>query len=271
MGIQSGLHERITMNTFIHLNSQDLEHLVVTIETSLKINNRYQFFLWAQGALQGFIPHETLFGAYGDISKMRFKCETFSRGVLSERAQQEVGDTVNGLLPRLADDWLRGGRMPRLSCADSEDQVGRRQLLTDIKRCDFGHVAAHGAKEIQGDFGSFFVFAGLPQAPGPREAYLLEMLMPYLHMALHRMLANPGSGEAPEVVTVARLSKREIQVLHWVKNGKTNQEIGQILDISQTTAKNHVQRIMRKLKVNNRAQAVGKGAVLRLLAPGESA
>jgi DNA-binding CsgD family transcriptional regulator len=58
--------------------------------------------------------------------------------------------------------------------------------------------------------------------------------------------------------------------LHWVKNGKTNNEIGQILGISAPTVKNHVQNIMRKLNVNNRAQAVGKSAVLRLLAPGES-
>jgi transcriptional regulator EpsA len=259
------------MNKFVHLTSHDLEHLVVTIETSLRINNRYQFFLWAQGALQGFIPHETLFGAYGDVAKMSLKSETFSRVLLSKRAEQEVGDTVNGLLPRLADDWLRGGRTPRLSCADGDDQVGRRQLLTDIKHCGFGHVAAHGAKDVSGEFGSFFVFAGLERSPGAREAYLLEILMPHMHMALHRMLANPSSGEAPETVAVARLSKREIQVLHWVKNGKTNLEIGQILDISPTTAKNHVQRIMRKLKVNNRAQAVGKGATLRLLAPGEHA
>ena len=69
----------------------------------------------------------------------------------------------------------------------------------------------------------------------------------------------------------ALLSKREIQVLHWVKGGKTNQEIGQILDISPPTVKNHLQNIMRKLNVNNRAQAVGKATTLRLVAHSQDA
>ena len=69
-----------------------------------------------------------------------------------------------------------------------------------------------------------------------------------------------------ELAPTLLLSKREIQVLHWVKNGKTNQEIGQILGISPPTVKNHLQKIMRKLNVNNRAQAVGKCATLRLMA-----
>jgi transcriptional regulator EpsA len=258
------------MKTPVRLNSHDLEHLLVTIETSLTVNKRVQFFLWAQGALQGFIPHETLFCAYGDIARMRFKFETFTRGLFNTQAEQEVGDPVNGLLPRIMDDWLRGGRVPRLLSPDGDDQVGRRQLLADLKRCEFGHVVAHGAREMQGEGGSFFVFVRHPSPQAPRDAYLLELLMPYLHMALHRMLINESSEKIDEVEAVTLLSKREIQVLHWVKNGKTNQEIGQILDISPPTVKNHVQNIMRKLNVTNRAQAVGKGATLRLLVAGES-
>ena len=70
------------------------------------------------------------------------------------------------------DDWLRHARVPRLFSADGEGQVGRRQLFGDLKRFDFGHAAAHGAKEVQGAFGSFFLFLGLPHSPGARDAYL---------------------------------------------------------------------------------------------------
>jgi transcriptional regulator EpsA len=255
----------------VRLSASDLEHLIVTIETSLMITNRSQFYLWAQGALQGFIPHETLLCASGDIAQMRFKHETFSRGLLDAQIEQDIGDPVNGVLSRLVDDWLRGGGKPRLSCTDAEGQVGRRQLLSDLARRNFGHVAAHGAREMRGEFGSFFVFLQLPNPPSARDSYLLELLMPYLHMALHRMLGSENGETQVEANGVTLLSKREIQVLHWVKNGKTNQEIGQILGISPPTVKNHVQNIMRKLNVNNRAQAVGKGATLRLIAPGEAA
>jgi DNA-binding CsgD family transcriptional regulator len=45
-------------------------------------------------------------------------------------------------------------------------------------------------------------------------------------------------------------------IMQWVRAGKTNAEIGMILDISAFTVKNHLQRIFKKLNVFNRAQAV---------------
>jgi len=38
-----------------------------------------------------------------------------------------------------------------------------------------------------------------------------------------------------------------------------------ILEISPLTVKNHVQKILRKLNVQNRTQAVGKAMALRIL------
>jgi transcriptional regulator EpsA len=256
--------------TFVALSNWDREHLIVTFETSLQINKRSQFYLWSQGALQGFIAHQTLFCVYGDIERMRFKYESFSSELPNAQAERDIGDPANGLLPRIVDDWLRAGSVPRLYSPDGDSQVGRRQLLADLKRRGFGHVIAHGAKGIQGDYGSFFAFVRLPSSPGTREMYLLELLMPYLHMTLHRMLASEKGSNESQSSAATLLSRREIQVLHWVKNGKTNNEIGQILNISPPTVKNHVQNIMRKLNVSNRAQAVGKGSTLRLVAPGES-
>jgi DNA-binding NarL/FixJ family response regulator len=49
-----------------------------------------------------------------------------------------------------------------------------------------------------------------------------------------------------------------------VRDGKTNMAIGAELGISPLTVKNHVQRILRKLQVNNRAQAVARCLVTRM-------
>jgi DNA-binding CsgD family transcriptional regulator len=56
----------------------------------------------------------------------------------------------------------------------------------------------------------------------------------------------------------SELSARETEILRWIALGKTNPEIGSILNISAFTVKNHVQRILKKLDVTNRTQAVGK-------------
>lgn len=53
------------------------------------------------------------------------------------------------------------------------------------------------------------------------------------------------------------LTTREKEILLWIAEGKSNPEIGKILTISPLTVKNHVQKILKKLNVVNRAQAIG--------------
>lgn len=48
---------------------------------------------------------------------------------------------------------------------------------------------------------------------------------------------------------------READVLLWITNGKTNREIGQILDMSPRTVNKHLEQIFRKLGVENRTSA----------------
>jgi len=52
------------------------------------------------------------------------------------------------------------------------------------------------------------------------------------------------------------LSVREMEVLSNLTLGNSNKEIAAILRISHQTVKNHVSAILRKLKVNDRTQAV---------------
>lgn len=51
------------------------------------------------------------------------------------------------------------------------------------------------------------------------------------------------------------LSPREVEVAEWMRRGKSNEEIAIILGISAHTVKNHLERIFRKLGVENRHAA----------------
>src|SRR5689334_6159367 len=51
------------------------------------------------------------------------------------------------------------------------------------------------------------------------------------------------------------LSRREIEVLELVARGLSNKQIAYTLDITETTAKNHVQHILQKLGAQDRTQA----------------
>ena len=109
---------------------------------------------------------------------------------------------------------------------------------------------------------------GVPQRPGPRHAYFLELLLPYLHMALLRLAQGGGLAidAGHEHAAILRpLSAREAEILEWVGEGKSNYEVGRILGISALTVKNHLQRIYKTLGVSNRTHALARCMALRLL------
>lgn len=53
-----------------------------------------------------------------------------------------------------------------------------------------------------------------------------------------------------------RLTRREMQILTLMAEGKSNREIGERLVISEKTVKNHVSSMMQKMGVHDRTQAV---------------
>ncbi len=61
------------------------------------------------------------------------------------------------------------------------------------------------------------------------------------------------------------LTLRESQVLFWVANGKTNREIGEILNVSPRTVNKHLEQVFPKLGVENRTAAAA--IALRVLSP----
>jgi PAS domain S-box-containing protein len=57
-------------------------------------------------------------------------------------------------------------------------------------------------------------------------------------------------------VSQTYLTKRELEILSLVANGKTSTAIAEQLHISRTTVDNHLQHILKKLKAHSRLEAV---------------
>ena len=88
-----------------------------------------------------------------------------------------------------------------------------------------------------------------------------------------RVIADGGSMFAPSVTrrliaefasrrsaqprpSLAALTEREVEVLEQIAHGLSNSEIAQALFITENTAKSHVARILTKLQLRDRVQAV---------------
>jgi DNA-binding NarL/FixJ family response regulator len=61
------------------------------------------------------------------------------------------------------------------------------------------------------------------------------------------------------------LSKREVEILHFLEEGKTTTQIANGLYISENTVKTHVHHIMNKLDVSSRRDAVRRAYELGIL------
>ena len=64
---------------------------------------------------------------------------------------------------------------------------------------------------------------------------------------------------------VVRLTKREIEVLSLVLEGKSSREVAACLYCSKRTVDFHLARIYEKLQVSNRVQAMRRAALLGLV------
>ena len=84
---------------------------------------------------------------------------------------------------------------------------------------------------------------------------LLGGLIPYLVSAIDRISSNSVQQQRALKEPIF-LTAREKEVLQWVAVGKSCDETGSILGVTERTVKFHLQNVYRKLEVVNRAQAV---------------
>jgi DNA-binding CsgD family transcriptional regulator len=144
----------------------------------------------------------------------------------------------------------------------SRKELFRQKEITSLGM-DFGvsECWTHGSGPIASEkYGSMFCFAGQSMEYCRRTAFILQYIIPHLHLALTNIFDKKRL-YADKVL----LSDREKEVLDWLKQGKSSWDISVILGISERTVNFHVYNVMGKTGAANRAQAVAVAARLGLI------
>lgn len=245
----------------IILTEREREYLVRAIESAIHVRKRHQFFLWAQGQFRGVLPHEILICVRLDDHGHVLQLECFHGAVLEGENYERLCNPVNGFAAQLARHCCAAGNL-MLSVGAATNHL---DLIAGLRQNGLKNVLACATERILGGNSVYLLF-DLADDPGRRHGYFLELLMPHLQMATLRLAESDSPDPTASFNAGANLvTGREVEILRLVQQGKSNHEIGAMLGISPLTVKNHVQKIYRKLKVQNRAHAVSRGISLRLL------
>jgi DNA-binding NarL/FixJ family response regulator len=94
------------------------------------------------------------------------------------------------------------------------------------------------------------------------------LLAPVITRRLIQRYARRDRRSFPLTDDLSALTARELEVLTVLARGQNNAEIAQTLQLSETTVKTHVTRILGKLNLRDRAQAIVLAYEVGLVTPG---
>ncbi|MDE2416598.1 MAG: transcriptional regulator EpsA [Burkholderiales bacterium] len=250
-------------------NAEDFSRFSKLVDEVLGVRRHIELMRWLQGDLQGYLPHDILIAAWGDfhLRVIHYDVVSAMPGVRSENAMAE---SIAPLLTGLFNRWIAQDRRP-FSLNVGQDGFAWEGVASSGPIADaMLHMKSslvHGINDQRGRHDCLYVFFSRHPKRRKNEANAIRFLLPYIDTALRQVDLMPNqyaekpaaqAGELAEGDCSDNevLSEREAEIMKWVAMGKTNGEIGSILNVSSFTIKNHMQRIFKKLDVFNRAQAV---------------
>jgi ATP/maltotriose-dependent transcriptional regulator MalT len=175
---------------------------------------------------------------------------------LRARLEQEDAELIPALHLRASQWYEQQGHMSQ--AVQHVLQAKARQGVADLQPCTEPHLQQQDDQPARQEPERAAMFSRLSdQQRGQGPA-------PYLDTVLASRQEDAGT-QPPQQALLDPLSERELQVLHLMAQGASNQEIAEALVLSVQTVKRHVQNILGKLQASNRTRAVMRAQSLGLL------
>lgn len=246
------------------LSSQHHEQLFSVIQRSYSIDNHLDFFNWLQNDVNQILPHDAVLACWGNFSdklesnKLNYDVASTLSDVNTQTIfvdHQKFDDCMH----HLHQLWLDNNRCWFVAnYLDDVDANASFKECLPAKLAQFKSLMVYGVSDIRGSNECLYVFFKKNDTFEVPDS-VLGLIMPHIDSVLRKIqhLEPVDIASQPTfVINDTGLSARELEIIHWIKSGKTNQEIGVILKISQNTVKSHLKRVFHKMNVTRRAQAV---------------
>lgn len=258
--------------------SRRVQAIVQAIESAADVRRRNQFFTWTQGSVQTLLPHKLAICGVYERHRKEVRLEVFNSIVIPAPVVAHLTDGQSQLMQHIINAWIdnRGRAMVIRLASPSNRTIS--PTVEALQALGFDELLVHGVSRPQraSEIETLFVFASPGETVSESQTGGLELILPHLHstylrvQSIERELTQvpPSPTPSGNGYAGASISDRERQVLGWVREGMSNQQIGLQLGISPLTVKNHIQKLLRKLGATNRAQAVARAMSMNLLVNG---
>jgi transcriptional regulator EpsA len=246
------------------------QKILAIIMASYAIENHQDFYAWLQNSVAEVLPHNMLlacWGAFDNEQKSHLKYDlTSSLSNVNTQALYNAPEKIDGFMNLLHKLWIQNAS--RWFVINDLDGFTKEHgfISNCFKTCfpkAFSHLNStliYGINDIRGSNNCLYVFFSEEKTFKVQNS-IMGLLMPHIDSTIRRIqhLEQAQTDSANEYLnSIARLSQRELEIVNWVRLGKTNTEVANLLFISQNTVKTHLKNIFEKLGVTKRAEAIGK-------------
>lgn len=251
------------MDAKVNQMNQNWNRVFSVIQQSQNIQTHWDYFVWLQNNVAEFIPHDMLLAVWGDFnqsvdSTLDYDAASNVEGIRT-RTIMGKAEKMDNLMLNLYQRWVQNS-CNYYAIDDLNQTVLGKQIksLFPKQAGVLNSLMVYGVRDTRGETDCLYVFFYKDNTLNVKPL-MLDLIIPHIDHALRKITLLNQLEKIDKPVFdagVYGLSDRELEVVSWIKAGKTNQEIGMILNISQNTVKSHLKRIFQKLNVGRRAQAV---------------
>lgn len=242
--------------------NQYLNTASAIIERSYQIKTHLDYFVWLQNSVAELIPHDMLLAVWGDLrqqqdGQLKYDAASNLKG-LTTSLIISTSDKTSHFLNDLYEMWV-ACRNPCFVVDELQhpEMCQRVKAIFPEQLIEINSLLVYGMTDERSGDECLYIFFSKEHALEMKKQ-MMDFIMPHIDHVLRKIkpLQSDVIDTVDSALSLSVLSEREIEVISWIKAGKTNQEIGMILSISQNTVKSHLKRIFQKLNIGRRAQAV---------------
>jgi DNA-binding NarL/FixJ family response regulator len=155
-------------------------------------------------------------------------------------------------------------RMPGMDGIEATRRIVERQLRSrviilttfDLDEYAFAGLRAGASGFLLKDVPPVDLLSGIRAVASGDAVVAPSVTRRLLDEFAHRLPSAPADQDSPADARLASLTAREREVLAAIARGCSNAEIASLLVLSEATVKTHVGRILAKLELRDRVQAV---------------